>query len=41
MYNPAEDIDNEDSDDDLEEILHMSPPAAEAPPGAGKRRTLK
>ena len=41
MYNPTEDIDNDNSDDDLAEILHISPPAAEAPPGAGKKKDLE
>ena len=41
MYNPAEDVDDENSDDDLEEILHMRPPAAQAPPGAGEKKDLE
>ena len=40
-YNPAEDVGNEDSDDDLLEILRMSPPAADAPPIAGKKKNFE
>ena len=40
-YKPAEDINDENSNDDLEEILHMSPPAAQPPPGAGKKKDLE
>ena len=41
MYNPAEDVDDDDSDDDLAERLCMSTPAAETSPSVGKKKDLK